>query len=748
MISRLKKLRKMPAAEVVGRIAEVAHSWGDRCRYGLRRPGAQNSVSKGAAADLAHRAASLLPGHLRSELKRLEQHPLGFCSDWAKEAGVRADRFLKDHWTLLGRRVDLRGAVNWHRDPGGDYEWPRRFYGAVDLLQTSERQDVKFVWELNRHQFLVELSRAWLLTGSEPAARRARELLLDWIRNNPLYEGVNWTSALEAAMRGINWMWTLAALSDWPGWEPGDLQTIAGALCDHAETLLGHLSFFSSPYNHLVGEATGLVVLGTWLEGIAERAPVWRQRGIEVLRDHTRRQFYADGLCVEQAMGYHYYTLGFLTQAVMMAEHAGAPFPELAPVLHSAWRAGAALRQPDGNWPALGDVDSARSIPVYPDNYWDFRGLCSLGAVLHADSDVAAAAERPGQELYWMLGTPGVARFDRLPKKSRPLRTILPDSGYAVASSSAEKTADWVLFDCGPVGDGVHPDDTPSTAHGHADFLQVLLVQDGKPLVIDPGMPSYFGPRLWERHFRSSAAHNSIEVDGLPMARPAGRLAWSNVRQPQGLTAVLEEQIWWFRGAIRVTADVVVTRELLGLPDVGLWIADRIDGARGRDCRWYWQYATAQEPVLRSGIDGSSVWNLGDRIQSFGVAGSAQGRPAAIEFIHGDEANPAGWTSRGYGERTQSCRASIKVEAGDTLLSLTYIGRPGAAGMIAASGMTVRCGDGEVAGESPGSDQNGLVWRLHVDGQSFEYLSGVLTADENWKPIGTADRSGLYLKRS
>lgn len=737
----------MPAAEVVGRIAEVAHCWGDRWRYGLRRPGPGTAVPPESAAKLALRAAALLPGHSRSELSRLESNPLGLFPFWARQAGDRADRFLEGDWTLLGRAVILRGEVNWHRDPGGEYEWPRRFYGTVDLLQTSERQDVKFVWELNRHQFLVELSRAWLIAERPAAARRARELLLDWIQKNPLYEGVNWTSALEAAMRGINWMWTLAALSDWTGWEPGDLPIIAGALSDHAEFLLGHLSFYSSPYNHLIGEATGLVVLGTWMEGIADRATVWRRRGIEVLRAHTRRQFYSDGFCVEQAVGYHYYTLGFLTHATIMAEQCGTLFPELSPVLHSAWRAGAALRQPGGDWPALGDVDSARSIPVYPDNYWDFRGLCSLGAVLHSDSDVAASAERPGQELYWMLGSPGIDRFEKLPKTSRPCRAVLPDSGYAVACSDSGKTADWALFDCGPVGDGVHPDDTPSTAHGHADFLQVLLVQGGEPLLVDPGMPSYFGPRQWERYFRSSGAHNTIEVEGLPAARPAGRLAWSNVCQPEGLATAFEDDVWWMRGAIRISAGVVITRELLGVSDAGLWIADRIEGARGRTCRWHWQYSRPELPVVRPGIENSSAWNLGDRVQNFAVAGSAQTCPAEIEFVAGAGNDPVGWYSRSYGEKSAGCRASIKVEAGEKLLGLTYIGRPGAAGMIAGFGTKVNCGEVAVSDGGVIAPASGLAWKLTFDGRVLEFLSGAPAVGANWMRIGDTDPAWLSMKQ-
>ena len=60
--------------------------------------------------------------------------------------------------------------------------------------------------------------------------------------------------------------------------------------------------------------------------------------------------------------------------------------PSIQPLLlHKAYRAGMAFRPPNGRWPAIGDVDSARSIPVHHDDFWKFDSLCSVGAVLFDD---------------------------------------------------------------------------------------------------------------------------------------------------------------------------------------------------------------------------------------------------------------------------------------------------------------------------------------------------------------------------
>ena len=137
---------------------------------------------------------------------------------------------------------------------------------------------------------------------------------------------------------------------------------------------------------------------------------------------------------------------------------------------------------------------------------------------------------------------------------------------------------DWLLFDAGPIADGLHADATPSTAHGHLDTLQVLYFAGGRDMLIDPGMPNYFGDREWVRHFRSAAAHNTIEIEGVSLAKDVGRLEWSLVANRPRLQANFNDDARLASGRVVLDAQgtvwssrVVLERNLLCLPGRGLW---------------------------------------------------------------------------------------------------------------------------------------------------------------------------------
>src|SRR5262249_53558442 len=275
----------------------------------------------------------------------------------------------------------------------------------------------------------------------------------------------------------------------------------------------------------------------------------------QVLLEHGPRQFYRDGFCVEQATGYHFFTLGFLAHALATSRRIGEPLEELQPLIARAFSAGAAFIQPDGLWPEIGDVDSARSLPVLPENFWDFSSLYGLGAVLCERTDFSTLAAAPGAELYWLEGAAGIQQAadllaaahgaraaspggeqNRAGSSMRTCRLRVPaDAGYAIRPVGEGPAADWLLFDCGPIADGLYEDGTPSTAHGHADVLQVLLHLRGKPVLVDSGMPFYFGPRDWVDHFRGASAHTTVEIEGLPVVRHSGRLGWSHVSKSMQL---------------------------------------------------------------------------------------------------------------------------------------------------------------------------------------------------------------------
>ena len=88
------------------------------------------------------------------------------------------------------------------------------------------------------------------------------------------------------------------------------------------------------------------------------------------------------------------------------------------------------------------------------------------------------------------------------PPPADPL-TVLPSTGLARITSGGWQ----VLADVGPPC----PPELP--AHAHADSLSCVVYVDGEPLLIDAGTSTYTPGEVRDRE-RSTAAHNTVEVDG------------------------------------------------------------------------------------------------------------------------------------------------------------------------------------------------------------------------------------------
>jgi Heparinase II/III-like protein/Heparinase II/III N-terminus len=129
--------------------------------------------------------------------------------------------------------------------------------------------------------------------------------------------------------------------------------------------------------------------------------------------------------------------------------------------------------------------------------------FADVGDVLPRMRAFAAATSRPdGAPALFNDGGLDLAPVLQLPEP-RAGSTILADSGFAI-----ERRDDlWLAFRCGALGPPYLP------AHAHADALSFQLWRRGRPLVVDPGMPTYeAGP---ERNgFRGTAAHATVAVGG------------------------------------------------------------------------------------------------------------------------------------------------------------------------------------------------------------------------------------------
>jgi uncharacterized heparinase superfamily protein len=136
--------------------------------------------------------------------------------------------------------------------------------------------------------------------------------------------------------------------------------------------------------------------------------------------------------------------------------------------------------------------------------------------MLHPDGDVPLLND------CVLVGTRRIALLGPHPRPEGRL-TVLEPSGYVVARPDDRLH---LVMDVGPPC----PDDLP--AHAHADCLSFELSADGARVVVDTGTSTYEpGPR--RRFERSTAAHNTVEIDGQDQTEVWGQFRAARRARPR-----------------------------------------------------------------------------------------------------------------------------------------------------------------------------------------------------------------------
>ena len=64
-------------------------------------------------------------------------------------------------------------------------------------------------------------------------------------------------------------------------------------------------------------------------------------------------------------------------------------------------------------------------------------------------------------------------------------------------------------------------------AHAHADALSVEVRYGGVDILADPGTYCYHGEPAWRSYFRSTIAHNTVELGGRSQSSDGGPFMWA-----------------------------------------------------------------------------------------------------------------------------------------------------------------------------------------------------------------------------
>lgn len=495
---------------MIGRILRRARKVGYRLRCG--RPGAPEEGLRWTAD-----GRFLFESGGKDELVECYRKYFGGGNAGEKE---EADRILKHDFRFLSHDYGLREKpINWHLDPVSGMSWPRVFFDDIPFKGSGRLGDIKFPWELAKHQYFFSLGKAYWLTGDEAYALEYRDTVLSWIRDNPPYQGIHWISGLEMGMRVLSWITARYFMEGSPAVDGGFEKTMLDSLYAQSRHIYENLTEKKWANNHLIGEATALLFTGLLVD--SKMGGRFRKKGIAILEDQIDNQFFEDGVGREQSLNYHRLTLDFylLAQALMarnglsLSDHAMKRLEEITEALMF-------LIKPGQGENYFGDGDDSRGICVGAGCHEDYRSLLAIGAVLFGRADFRSRAGGPCEELLWLLGKEAVEEFEKMaPADPAETSRGFPRGGYYVMRGGWDPNDGYLLFDCGPLGLG-------SGGHGHADALSFQLSARGFNYLVDPGTYSYNMDYRWRDYFRSTPAHNTVTVDGLDQSEMLDRMSW------------------------------------------------------------------------------------------------------------------------------------------------------------------------------------------------------------------------------
>ncbi len=610
-----------------------------------------------ATARWAERARRL--GWDRAGLERVRAQIGALVDDarWRSAVLKPVAALARGEMVQFNHRVGQTGwPPDFNRDPLHGVAWPHPRHWSTYAQFHPELRDMKCVWEPSRFSWAFLLARAhvrdgasWPVAGGAPAPAEMFWAAFDaWDSQNPYGLTPQWACGQEATFRMFAWLLTACATLDHPAAAPARLARLTERVWYTGRHIEGNINYArSQKNNHAISEAIGLWTIGSLFPEI-QRAAVWRTMGKRVLEQELRRQIFDDGSYVQHSLNYQRVMLDDVLWAMHLGRVCDDPI-----ALDALDRVARALdwllemTEPTGGGvPNYGNNDGAWVLPLSTVDYTDFR---PIGQALHRALRGAPAFEAgPWDELSaWLVdaGGPNIPRERATARDAqsggpsvvrRECDRAFPAGGYYVLSGPSS----WGMVRC----------HTYRARPGQADMLHFDLWHGATNVLRDAGSFFYYTDEPWHSHFFSTAAHNTVEVDGADQMIKGPRFLWLRWtkarllrfdRSPDGRAAVFSGEHY---GYTRLPGDVVHRRTILRLGDSYVIIDDLL-GSGEHEVALRWRLCEARWAEQPDGWIAADVAG-GPRMQ---LAGTAALR---AELLRGQESpRPEGWESLYYADR-------------------------------------------------------------------------------------------------
>lgn len=474
-------------------------------------------------------------------------------------ATLESAGYLLDHkFSLPGAgRISLGASIPWHVDIKAGYTWPVEHTSRLAVYPESRTVDPSLPWELSRFYHLVRLGQAFLFTGNNQYAAEIVLQLRDWIKANPVEFGINWVRPVDVAIRAVNWIWAYYCILESDALTTDFLKLWLVNLREHASYLLKSLDRPEIEHSHLLASLAGLAYLGVMLPEFPE-ATRWRSVGLGRFWKALEEGVNPDGMLKTGSSYQLRFTIemGLSIAALCLAN--GIDIPDTARArLFSMLDLFMLCLQPDGTLPAIGAAppDRLLDLAIYPSadhDLSDGRGLLALGSLVLERQlnewagfiDVglrgwSVVAGEQWQEAFWYFASDAAARLtDVITQTVKRPDDVKPDAWIDVrpgirVQARALTPRPIILSDIAASRESeasglyimrhghLHMLVNASTASRHNDLFSMTLWAYGGPLLIDPGTYAHAGQSGKGTLCWSTAAHNTLQVDGAELSPQA-----------------------------------------------------------------------------------------------------------------------------------------------------------------------------------------------------------------------------------
>lgn len=414
---------------------------------------------------------------MNTELKRIAE----FCrANWEKDCEytircadrVCENRFLFDAPRDLERtehEVSFGERIDWHYKLNGDEE---------------------FMFQLNRHGYLIQLGQAFYLTGNEKYLNKFCEILNDWLDTVPCdYKNNSPWRSLETGMRGSKWLKALEYISGEDCFSKEFKDKIDKSLQTHKELLKKAHSGFHKGSNWGIIQDGGLFHIGVYFkdQNIIDLA-------LERLNQETDLQIMSDGFQWEQSSNYHNEVLLILLDVIIDADKNNISLPEkLKNKVKKMAEAALKMIKPNAHNLLFGDSDDT-----------DMRDIMSKCALVFGRSDFKFYGfDNLDYDTVWLTGCDGVEKYRGLEKREPDFKNaFLTDSGNYILRENHTSASNYLCFHNGYTGGG----------HAHADKHHFDLMIKGRDVLVDAGRYTYLN-NPQRRYIKSPKAHNVCLID-------------------------------------------------------------------------------------------------------------------------------------------------------------------------------------------------------------------------------------------